>query len=61
VSAQQARERKKQYVTTLEDQLRQHQDHIQELEEQLQAAHTQNSALRKIIQSMQADKLQASS
>ncbi|GIL65467.1 hypothetical protein Vafri_19249, partial [Volvox africanus] len=52
VSAQQARERKKQYVTSLEDQIRDQQTHIGLLEKRLEMMESQNEALRNIIMTM---------
>ncbi|EFJ52223.1 hypothetical protein VOLCADRAFT_49090, partial [Volvox carteri f. nagariensis] len=45
VSAQQARERKKQYVSSLEEQIREQQTHIGLLEKRLEAVEAQNEAL----------------
>ncbi|GIL83148.1 hypothetical protein Vretimale_11447 [Volvox reticuliferus] len=52
VSAQQARERKKQYVSSLEDQIRDQQTHIGLLEKRLEMLESQNEALRNIIMTM---------
>ncbi|GLI59973.1 hypothetical protein VaNZ11_002031 [Volvox africanus] len=52
VSAQQARERKKQYVSSLEDQIRDQQTHIALLEKRLEMLESQNEALRNIIMTM---------
>ncbi|GLC33470.1 hypothetical protein PLESTF_000444300 [Pleodorina starrii] len=52
VSAQQARERKKQYVSSLEDQIREQQAHIGLLEKRLEDVESQNEALRNIIMTM---------
>ncbi|KAG2426273.1 hypothetical protein HXX76_013030 [Chlamydomonas incerta] len=52
VSAQQARERKKQYVTSLEDQIREQQSHIGLLEKRIEVVESQNDALRNIIRTM---------
>ncbi|KAG2486435.1 hypothetical protein HYH03_014882 [Edaphochlamys debaryana] len=52
VSAQQARERKKAYVVSLEDQVREQQEHIAALETRVEAVEGQNTALRNIIRTM---------
>ncbi|PNH07814.1 Transcription factor HY5 [Tetrabaena socialis] len=52
VSAQQARERKKQYVSSLEDQIREQQAHIGLLEGRVEAVEAQNEALRNIVRTM---------
>jgi hypothetical protein len=57
VSAQQARERKKQYVTSLEDTISQQKDHIGILERRLKDLEAQAEALRNIIKSMRGFEL----
>lgn len=54
VSAQQARERKKQYVTTLEDQVKTQASTIAGLEKRVDELTVQNTALRNLIQTMRS-------
>lgn len=52
MSAQQARERKKQYINDLEDQMRDKDKEIQDLTYKLQEVSTDNSTLRRLIVTM---------
>lgn len=55
MSAQQARERKKVYVVNLEEQVKNQQKQISEMENKLRHYEMHNSTLRRIIQSMRGE------
>lgn len=52
VSAQQARERKKNYVSTLEDKSREQENEIQQLQQKVQSLKQENQMLRQVVKNM---------
>lgn len=55
MSAQQARERKKSYVNTLESKSAQQEELVQSLEQRVQVLERENVMLRSVIKNMQGD------